>query len=66
MAWFFSVYILANGLGDLAKLTWRAIDLDTGEIAFSTRKTSRRIVLPLVQPLIDYLSGLPTSDNPNG
>ena len=36
-----------------------------GEIAFTTRKTGRRIVLPLVQPLIDYLGALPASDNPN-
>jgi len=52
-------------LGDLAKLTWRAVDLDSGEIAFTTRKTGRRIVLPLVQPLTDYLASLPASDNPN-
>ena len=43
----------------------RAVDLDSGEIAFTTRKTGRRIVLPLVRPLIDYLSGLPANDNPN-
>ena len=49
----------------MAKLTWRAIDLDTGEVAFSTRKTGRRIVLPLVQPLADYFASLPASDNPN-
>ena len=36
-----------------------------GEIAFTARKTGRRIVLPLVQPLVDYLSALPASDNPN-
>src|SRR5262252_2550730 len=60
----FGLY-LGQRLGDLTKLTWRAVDLDTGEIAFTTRKTGRRIVLPLVQPLVDYLSGLPTSDNPN-
>src|SRR5262245_10007744 len=56
---------LGQRLGDLAKLTWRAVDLDSGEIAFTTRKTGRRIVLPLVQPLIDYLSEIPASDNPN-
>jgi integrase len=56
---------LGQRLGDLAKLTWRAVDLDTGEVAFSTRKTGRRIVLPLVQPLADYLASLPASDNPN-
>ena len=60
----FGLY-LGQRLGDLAKLTWRAVDLDTGEVAFSTRKTGRRIVLPLVQPLADYLASLPASDNPN-
>jgi integrase len=52
-------------LGDLARLTWRAINLEKEEIAFSTRKTGRRIVLPLMQPLVDYLSSLPASDDPN-
>jgi integrase len=60
----FGLY-LGQRLGDLAKLTWRAVDLDTGEVAFSTRKTGRRIVLPLVQPLADYLASIPASDNPN-
>jgi integrase len=60
----FGLY-LGQRLGDLAKLTWRAVNFDSGEIAFTTRKTGRRIVLPLLQPLIDYLSALPASDNPN-
>src|SRR6516225_6975153 len=60
----FGLY-LGQRLGDLAKLTWRAVDLDSGEIAFTTRKTGRRIVLPLVQPLADYLASLPASDDPN-
>jgi integrase len=60
----FGLY-LGQRLGDLARLTWRAVNLETGEIAFTTRKTGRRIVLPLVQPLIDYLTALPASDNPN-
>jgi integrase len=60
----FGLY-LGQRLGDLAKLTWRAVDLDSAEIAFITRKTGRRMVLPLVQPLFDYLSTLPGSDNPN-
>jgi integrase len=49
----------------LARLTWRAVDLENGEIVFTARKTGRRIVLPLVQPLVEYLSALPASDNPN-
>src|SRR5262249_646379 len=52
-------------LGDLARLTWRAADLDSGEIAFTTRKTGRRVVLPLVRPLSDYLASLAAGDNPN-
>jgi integrase len=60
----FGLY-LGQRLGDLAKLTWRAVNLETGEIAFTTRKTGRRIVLPLMQPLSDYLASLPASDNPN-
>jgi integrase len=60
----FGLY-LGQRLGDLARLTWRAVNLETGEIAFIARKTGRRIVLPLVQPLSDYLASLPASDNPN-
>jgi integrase len=60
----FGLY-LGQRLGDLAKLTWRAVNLEAGEIAFTTRKTGRRIVLPLVQPLSDYLASIPASDNPN-
>src|SRR5437899_1565162 len=60
----FGLY-LGQRLGDLAKLTWRAVNLESGEIAFTTRKTGRRIVLPLVQPLGDYLASLPASDNPD-
>jgi integrase len=60
----FGLY-LGQRLGDLARLTWRAVNLEQGEIAFTTRKTGRRIVLPLVQPLVDYLSALPASDNPD-
>ena len=60
----FGLY-LGQRLGDLAKLTWRAVNFETGEIGFTAHKTGRRIVLPLVQPLVDYLSALPASDNPS-
>ena len=60
----FGLY-LGQRLGDLAKLTWRSFNFETGEIAFTAHKTGRRIVLPLVQPLIDYLGALPASDNPS-
>jgi integrase len=60
----FGLY-LGQRLGDLAKLTWRAINLETGEIAFTTQKTGRRMVLPLLQPLSDYLSSLAAGDDAN-
>jgi integrase len=60
----FGLY-LGQRLGDLAKLTWRAVTLESGEIAFTARKTGRRVVLPVVQPLSDYLASLPASDNPD-
>jgi len=60
----FGLY-LGQRLGDLARLTWRAVNLETGEIAFTTKKTGRRVVLPLVQPLGDYLASLPASDDPD-
>ena len=60
----FGLYV-GQRLGDLSKLTWRAVNLETGDIAFTTKKTGRRVVLPLVQPLADYLASLPASDNPN-
>ena len=60
----FGLY-LGQRLGDLAKLTWRAVNLEQNEVAFTTKKTGRRIVLPLLQPLADYLSALSAGDNPN-
>jgi integrase len=60
----FGLYV-GQRLGDLARLTWRAVDLEQGEIAFTARKTGRRIVLPLMKPLLDYLESLPTSDDPD-
>jgi integrase len=52
-------------LGDLARLTWRAINLERQEIAFTAKKTGRRIILPLVQPLVDYLASVSAPDNPH-
>lgn len=60
----FGVYT-GQRLGDIARLTWRAINLEEAEIAFTTRKTGRRMVLPLVKPLQDYLAQLPSGDDPD-
>jgi integrase len=60
----FGVYI-GQRLGDLAKLTWRAIDLEAQEVTFIAKKTGKRLVLPLVRPLVDYLSTIPAGDDAN-
>jgi integrase len=60
----FGIYTGAR-LGDIARLTWRAADLQTKEIAFTTGKTGRRMILPLAKPLRDYLESLPSTENPD-
>ena len=60
----FGLY-LGQRLSDLARLTWRAVNLDNGEITFTARKTGRRMVLPLMQPLADYLASLHVDDDPD-
>jgi integrase len=51
-------------LGDLAKLTWRNIDLERGELAFVTRKTKRRQLVPLAGPLRKVLEESDAGDDP--
>jgi integrase len=52
-------------LGDIASLTWRNVDLDRGELAFTTQKTKRRQLVPLATPLQKYLvEELNAGDNP--
>ncbi len=42
-------------LGDIARLTWQNVDLARGELAFVSRKTKRRLVIPLAAPLQAFL-----------
>ncbi|MEJ6578433.1 MAG: tyrosine-type recombinase/integrase [Akkermansiaceae bacterium] len=51
-------------LGDLATLRWSNIDLPHNEFRLNTRKTDRRIAIPLPEPLSDYLLTLPGADDP--
>lgn len=46
-------------LGDIARLRWRQIDLEQGEIGFRTIKTGRVVRVPIVDPLGRYLRSLP-------
>jgi len=52
-------------LGDIATLTWHNVDLQHLELRFSTQKVGRRQVIPLAQPLVDYLSGMKAVDQPD-
>jgi integrase len=51
-------------LGDLACLTWSQIDLDRDEIAITTRKTGKRLLVPIAAPLREHLLTLASGDNP--
>jgi integrase len=51
-------------LGDIAKLTWRNVDLERGELAFVTRKTKRRQLVPLAAPLRRLLEESDAGDDP--
>lgn len=52
-------------LGDCARLTWQQIDLAKRQISFVTHKTGKRLSLQIAEPLFEYLSELPASDDPN-
>ena len=51
-------------LGDIASLTWQNVDLARKEIRFTTDKTGRRQILPLVGPLLKFVKKLPASTDP--
>ena len=53
-------------LGDLAALTWAQIDLTRDEIALTTRKTGKRLLIPIAPPLHEHILSQPASDNPCG
>jgi integrase len=51
-------------LGDISSLTWRNVDVERCELAFITRKTKRRQLVPLAGPLQKYLEELNAGDDP--
>ena len=52
-------------LGDLARMTCNSVDLGERELRFVSRKTGRRMAVPVAQPVIDYLTGLEVGDDTN-
>ena len=53
-------------LSDIATLRWENVDLVRHELTITTRKTNRRVLIPLATALADHLITLPTSDDPKG
>jgi integrase len=51
-------------LGDIARLTWQNIDLERSELALVTRKTKRRVQIPIAAPLQAFLLQMPVNDDP--
>jgi integrase len=52
-------------IGDIARLTWQNIDLERGELALVSRKTKRRVVIPLAAPPQAFLlEHMDTGDDP--
>lgn len=54
----FGIYT-GQRLADLARLTWERIDTVAQEISLVTAKTSRVVRIPIVQPLMSHIAGLP-------
>jgi integrase len=51
-------------LYDLAELTWDNVDLVRSEIRLKTRKTGKRLILPIAPPLRRHLENIRQSDIP--
>jgi integrase len=51
-------------LSDVASLTWANVDLQKNELRLVTRKTGKRLVIPIASPLARHLETLPSSDDP--
>ena len=52
-------------LGDIAKLRWTAIDLANKTINFLTSKTSRPTIVPMAEPVYNFIMELGSNDDPN-
>jgi integrase len=51
-------------LSDIATLTWANVDLERNELRLVTRKTGKRLLIPLASPLARVLEEMPSSDDP--
>ncbi len=53
-------------LGDLATLRWSNLDLQREEFRLHTRKTNRKIAIPIAAPLLEHILKLESSDDTQG
>ena len=51
-------------LGDSAALRWSQIDIARGELSIITKKTGRRMLIPINTALAEHLATLPAADDP--
>jgi integrase len=51
-------------LSDIARLTWQNLDMVAREVTLVTAKTARVVRIPIAQPLLEHVAGLPQSDDP--
>ena len=51
-------------LNDLVGLSWRNVDLVGRTLTFTTSKTARLTVLPILKPAAEALEALPSADDP--
>lgn len=49
-------------ISDIASWRWENIDLARRELAFTSRKTGRRMIMPVAEPLAEYLESQPATD----
>jgi integrase len=60
---FFGLYT-GQRLADIASLSWDNVDLARNEIRFRSRKTGKRILVPIATPLRTHIDTLPAGDQP--
>jgi integrase len=54
---------LGQRLGDIARLTWRSVDVEQKEVRLITQKTGKAMNIPLHPVLQTHFLSLPASDN---
>jgi integrase len=59
----FALYTGAR-FGDVAAMTWQAVDLEKGCIHYTSRKTGRHVSIPIAAPLAAHIETLPAGDDP--